>query len=57
MNAAPEVAVTLSPELLARLRDEAAALDLPIEYLVAALVLDTMEGSCETTEPTLAHVA
>jgi hypothetical protein len=57
MNAAPEVAVTLSPELLARLRDEAAALDLPLEYLVAALIVDTMEGTCETVEPTLARVA
>lgn len=58
MNAtAREVAVTLSPELLARLRDEAQTLGVAIEYLVAALVVDTMEDALATAEPNLARVA
>ena len=39
----PRIAVTLSEVLLARLRAEADALGLPLEYLVAALVADTIE--------------
>jgi len=40
---AREVAVTLSAPLLARLRAEARALGLPLQYLVAALVADTLD--------------
>ena len=43
MNAASDVAVTLSPELLDRLRREARELGLPLEYVVASLVVDTFE--------------
>lgn len=44
MNAASDVAVTLSPELLDRLRAEALELGLPLEYVVAGLVVDTVES-------------
>jgi hypothetical protein len=44
MNAASDVAVTLSPELLDRLRIEAQELGLPLEYVVASLVVDTVES-------------
>jgi hypothetical protein len=43
MNAASELAVTLSDALLAHLRDEARRLDVPLVWLVASLVVDTME--------------
>ena len=43
MNAAAELAVTLSDTLYARLRDEARRLGLPLEWLVASLVVDTLE--------------
>lgn len=39
MNAAPTLAVTLPRALIARLSEEAAALGLPLEWLVAALVV------------------
>ncbi len=39
------IAVTLSPELLDQFRLEAKALGLPLEYLVASLVVDTMESA------------
>ncbi len=39
-----EVFVTVSPELLSRLRACAANLDLPLEWFVAGLVCDTMES-------------
>lgn len=42
MNATPEVAVTLSPELLNHLRAEAKRLHVPLTYLVASLVVDTV---------------
>jgi hypothetical protein len=44
MNASPDVAVTLSAELLERLRAEARELGLPLEYVVAGLVVDTVES-------------
>lgn len=47
MNAAPEVAVTLSPDLLDRLRAEARHLGVPLEYVVAGLVADTIDATRE----------
>jgi hypothetical protein len=41
--ATKEVAVTLSAELWRELRRQAAALEVPIEWLVAGLVCDTVE--------------
>lgn len=43
MNKASEVAVTLTAELFDRLRSEAAVLGVPLEWLVASLVVDTMD--------------
>ena len=43
MNATQEVAVTLSPQLFEHLRREAAALGIPLQWLVASLVADTFE--------------
>ena len=43
MTAAREVTVTLSAPLLARLRAEADRLGLPLQYLVASLVADTLD--------------
>ena len=44
MNAttSPEIAVRLTPRLFARLHSEAIRLDVPLEWLVASLVLDTL---------------
>ena len=52
-----EVAVTLSGALLARLRAEAEALGLPLEYLVAGLVADTLEPADVGTRPIPARAA
>lgn len=46
MNSATEVSVTLTPELFERLRCESRRLRLPIEWLVASLVVDTMDVAC-----------
>ena len=43
MDATTEVVVTLTDPLWDRLRREAARLDLPIEWLIAGLVCDTLE--------------
>jgi hypothetical protein len=51
MIARPEVAVTLSPELFDRLNTEAKRLGLAVEWLVAALVADTIEAGAP--EPAL----
>lgn len=40
----PEIPVTLSADLFRHLRDLAAALDVPLHWLVAGLVCDTVEG-------------
>jgi len=42
MNTTSELAVTLSPELYEQLRAEADLLGLPLEWLVASLVADTI---------------
>lgn len=44
MNPQSEVAVTLSSELYDRLTAEASALGVPLEWLVASLVADTVDG-------------
>jgi hypothetical protein len=41
MMTMPEVAVTLEPELFEQLRSEAERLGVPLEWLVASLVVDT----------------
>jgi len=46
MKRKSEVAVTLTPELFQRLKSEAGRLEVSLEWLVASLVVDTME---ETT--------
>lgn len=46
-----EVSVTLTPELFARLKAEARALEVPLEWLVASLVVDTIEA--DRPEPAL----
>lgn len=43
MIAAPELSVTLSSELYRHLRSEARRLDIPLEWLVAGLIVDTMD--------------
>jgi hypothetical protein len=43
MTANPEIAVTLSEELLERLRAQARQLHVPLRWLVAGLVCDTIE--------------
>lgn len=45
MSTQTELAVTLAPELYDRLRRESEQLDVPLEYLVAGLVLDTFGGA------------
>lgn len=43
MDATTELEVTLSAELYRRLRREARRLGVPLRYLVASVVLDTLE--------------
>jgi len=43
MNPASEIAVTLAPELFERLKGEARSLGVSLEWLVASLVVDTIE--------------
>lgn len=43
MKKIDEVAVTLTPELFDRLRSEADALGVSITWLVASLIVDTMD--------------
>ncbi len=44
MKTDPEIRVTLSDELLDRLRSQARELQVSIKYLVASLICDTMES-------------
>ena len=46
MNIASEVSVTLAPELLKLLRAESRKLGVSIEWLVASLVVDTIDSDC-----------
>jgi hypothetical protein len=43
MIASPEVAVTLSEEMYAHLRGEAEMLGIPMEWLIASIVADTID--------------
>ncbi len=43
MNATPQVMVTLSADLLKQLRKESREQHVPLRWLVAGLVCDTME--------------
>ena len=52
MTSATEVSVTLTAALYARLREEARQLGIPLEWVVASLVVDTIEADCP--EPALA---
>lgn len=54
MNATKEVAVTLSSELLDHLRAESRLIGVPLEYLVAGLVVDTMGDQAESPVRALA---
>ena len=53
MNGMTELAVTLSDALYSQLRREARRLGLPLEWLVASLVVDTMDKA-ERVGPRLA---
>lgn len=44
MTTSPDVDVTLSADLLRRLREEARALGVPLQWLVASLVVDTVDS-------------
>ena len=50
MDSTSELAVTLSDELLEQLKAEAETLGLPLEWLVASLVADTIDAE-EEWEP------
>lgn len=44
MTTTPDVDVTLSPDLLLRLRAEARDLGVPLQWLVASLIVDTVDS-------------
>lgn len=47
MDAAPQIMVTLSDELLTHLRKHAQEMHVPLRWLVAGLVCDTFESDKE----------
>lgn len=47
MIVAPELAVTLSADLFRHLRAEARRLDVPLEWLVAGIVVDTVDEDAD----------
>ena len=51
MKRSSEVSVTLTPELYEWLADEARMLDIPMEWLVASLVVDTIEVEARELVP------
>lgn len=60
MKTHAEIAVTLSPELLACLREQAEELKVPLKWLVAGLVCDTIdtdESPRASSRPSTRHVA
>jgi hypothetical protein len=54
MNSMTEVAVTLAPELFERFKAEARRLEISVEWLVASLIVDTMEKSAMERLPVTA---
>lgn len=56
MKTLTEVPVTLSAGLLNQLRSRADGLEIPVEWLVAGIVCDTIE-SCTGVHPTLPALA
>ncbi len=48
MKTRPEIAVTLSDELLESLRTQAVELKVPLRWLVAGLICDTLEAHDES---------
>jgi hypothetical protein len=50
MDAAPQILVTLSDELLAHLRKHAQEMKVPLRWLVAGLVCDTVESGEEKSD-------
>lgn len=53
-QSAAELSVTLSPELFSVLRAEALELGLPIEWLIASLVVDTVDEPAPSLDPVAA---
>lgn len=53
-QSASELTVTLSPQLFNVIREEAARLGLPIEWLIASLVVDTVDDFATSPEPVAA---
>jgi hypothetical protein len=51
MKPVSEIAVTLTPELFQRLKAEARRLEVSLEWLVASLVVDSMEATPLALEP------
>lgn len=51
MNATSQVMVTLSADLLKQLRNEAREQHVPLRWLVAGLVCDTMESGKRLNDP------
>ncbi len=51
---ASELSVTLSPQLFSHFRDEADRLGLPIEWLIASLIVDTVGELEPAPEPVAA---
>jgi hypothetical protein len=52
MKSSSEIAVTLSDELFDQLRSQARRLRVPLKWLVASLVCDTVEEFAEPNHPT-----
>lgn len=51
---ASELSVTLSPQLYDHFREEASRLGLPIEWLIASLIVDTVDEVETSPEPVAA---
>jgi hypothetical protein len=57
MNATPEVRVTLSDDLLRHLSRRASELEIPVEWLVAGLVYDTLATFAQAGHPQTAPMS
>lgn len=51
MKTSPEIVVTLSDDLMHRLQDQSRELNIPLRWLVAGLVCDTIETAEEPIHP------